>query len=415
MSGAVSAGETSEEVMPSAPYGGIQRRDGPSEKSGVLHFIIGASQSLESGAVPSGSGTPETSTVSEALSYTSSLARNQFEMTDNGGAVWTNQGGGSNIFENLEVMDTLRVRRMTLMVSDSASYLPQSPTVGNSGIPGVGDLNGTVGFGTLAPTIAPSQTIISDNSQRLSNVIAGSMTINMTGRTAITAMGSYGILRFVDADVLDSQQETAGLTISHRYSARNTVGVRYTLARFGYNDPPATLDSQEVSLSYERRWSRRWKSDFEIGPQWVSEGSMLPVSLNIAGNASINYNHGVSSLDLEYTRGVAGGSGVVQGTRVDSVSLAAVRSFGRSWSVGVSGAYSRNVELIQDEVFTSKYAGAQITHRIGRWSGYFSYTAIEQSSPAIATAAPISVLQGLYHTFSVGIQYTSRPIRVRGL
>ena len=105
-------------------------------------------------------------------------------------------------------------------------------------------------------------------------------------------MGSYGILRFVDTDGYDSHQDMAGLTLNHRFSARDTFGLKYAYTGFGYNDIPLTFDTQQASLIYEHLWSRRWRSDFEVGPEWVAstETSSLPTHTYIAGNASITYS-----------------------------------------------------------------------------------------------------------------------------
>jgi hypothetical protein len=420
LSGTDSAKETSGQVTSSAPLGGIERRDVTGARSGALQYTISAYQSFDTGDVPGGNGTPETSGVSGTLGYTSSSARNQFGTTYSGGGAWSSQGSASNTyFQNFEVKDTMSFRRFTLTVLDDVSYLPQSPVGGGSGIPGVGDLSGILGFGTLAPTIAPNQTIFSQNAQRVSNATAGSVTLNLTGKTSVTALGSYGILRFVDTDGFDSKQEMAGMTVNHKFSARDTVGIKYAFSQFGYIETPVTIDAHQASLIYERVWSRRWRSDFAVGPEWVmgTEASTLPTSMNIAGNASVTYNlSSVTSFDLLYYRGITGGSGVLLGSRVDSVSLAAMHSFGRSWSASVTGAYSRNVGLTQDLLYTTKYAGAQLTRKFGRhFSGYFSYTAIDQSSSGAPFVAPINVLQGLFHVFGFGIQYTSLPVRVRGV
>jgi len=403
-----------------APLGGIERRDVPGAQPNVLRYTISANQSFETGAVASGSGTPETSGVSGTLAYTSSSARNQFGTTYSGGGGWSNQATTSNMnFQNFEVRDTLSLRRLILMASNVVSYSPQAPIGGSSGIPGVGDLSGILGFGTLSPTLAPSQTILSQNSQRISNASAGSVTLNLTGRTSVTALGSYGILQFLNAGGYDTHQEMAGTTVDHRLSARDTVGVRYTFMGFGYNEMPVTIDTHEASLVYERLWSRRWRSDFEVGPQWVesTETSSLPTHTYIAGSASVTYNlTSVTSADLRYTRGVSGGSGVVTGARLDTVALAAMHSFSRSWAASFNGTYSRNSGLVQDQLFTSKSVGAQLTRKLGRdLSCYFSYTAIYQSSSGAPFIAPVNVLQGLYHVFGFGVQFTSPPARVRGI
>jgi hypothetical protein len=142
----------------------------------------------------------------------------------------------------------------------------------------------------------------------------------------------------------------------------------------------------------------------------------LPTHVYVAGSASVTYNLArVTSLDLRYIRGVSGGSGVVMGSRMDTVSLAAMHSFGHSWSGSVTGTYSRNTALFQNQLFTTKSAGAQLTRKFGRdFSGYFSYMAIDQSS-RFPFVAPVNLLQGLYNVFSFGIQFTPRPVRVRGV
>ena len=407
-------------AVSNAPLGGIERRDVFAAQSGALHYTISANQSFQTNAVSNRNGTPETTGASGTLAFASNSARNQLGTTYSGGGSWSSQATASNlIFQNFEVKDTLRLKRFTLMVLNDVNYSPQSPIGGGSGIPGVGDLSGSLGFGTISPTIAPDQTILTQESQRISNATAGSVMINLTGQTSVTALGSYSILRFLDTDGYDSHQKMAGLTVNHRFSARDTVGVKYTFTGLGYDDMPIILDTHEVSVIYERLWSRRWMSNFEVGPQWgeSTQMSSVPNHTDIAGIASITYNHSsVTSADLHYTRGVGGGSGVIFGARVDTVAMAMTHSFGRTWSASFSGTYSRNAGILQNNLFTSKSAGAQLTRKLTRDSScYFSYTAVAQSSSGASFVEPVSVLHGLYHTFGFGIQFASRPIRMRGV
>lgn len=403
-----------------APLGGIERRDVPGAKFSALRYTIRANQTFETGAVPNGTGTPVTSGVSGTLAYNSNSARNQFGTTYSGGGGWTNQTATSDVnFHNFELGDTLTLRRFTLTGLNVVSYLPQSPIGGSSGIPGMGDLSGTLGFGMLAPTIAPNQTILTQNSQRISNATAGSVMLNLTGRTSVTALGSYGILRFLDTGGYDMNQGMAGMSVNHRFSARDTVGVNYLFASFAYNDTSIKLNTHEAFLMYERLWSRRWRSDFKVGPQWV-ESTGTPSSQThtyVAGSASITYDlTAVTSADLRYIRGVSGGSGVLTGSKVDTVELAAMHSFGRSWTASLIGSYSRNADLFLDQLFTTKSAGAQLTRKLGRdFSCYFSYTAVDQTSSGAQFGAPVNVLQGLYHVFGFGVEFTSRPVRIRGV
>ena len=86
-------------------------------------------------------------------------------------------------YQNLAVSQKLITGKWVLGLSDSVSFLPQSPTVGLSGIAGVGD----IGAGPIdGPGSGPAGGILTYSGSRLSNHLSGSMERLLTGKTSIS-------------------------------------------------------------------------------------------------------------------------------------------------------------------------------------------------------------------------------------
>src|SRR5947208_962 len=79
------------------------------------------------------------------------------------------------------------------VVSDSVSYLPSTPTVGLSGVPGTGD----VGIAPVQIGIDNGLGLLTPYSTRLNNSASASLSRRLTARTSAYAGGNYSTLRFV--------------------------------------------------------------------------------------------------------------------------------------------------------------------------------------------------------------------------
>jgi hypothetical protein len=84
------------------------------------------------------------SVVSGEATYANANAARPTSLTYSGGDSWSLSGEseGTGIFQHLMVSQGVNRRNWTFNLSDDVSYMPQAPTTGFSGIPGVGNLPG---------------------------------------------------------------------------------------------------------------------------------------------------------------------------------------------------------------------------------------------------------------------------------
>jgi len=387
---------------------------GGSGNSGSLHYTVSVSDIVDLNRAVANDLT-QSGSVSVASGYNSMSERHPFGLLYSGGGLWTTQTGSRNsTFQNLQLTQGFVWRKWTLNLADSANYLPEAPTTGASGIPGVGDLTGTLGFGTFSPGTVPDQSILSTYAPRISNAVSSGLAYRIDGKTSLTGSGSFGLLRFVNSDGLDGTQESASVGVSHRLNARNAIGANYVYSRFAYDLSGFSMVSNGCEVTFTRRWSSRLTSDIGFGPQWThgSNATQLPDRTSVAGSAGLTYTLGSSSANLRYIRGVTGGSGVSEGSMTDSVQVGISRVLARVWTLALMGAFARNDALQTVGVTTTKYGGAQLSRHLGgHASAYLSYTAMAQSAP---NASFVNVLNGLTHVFGAGFEFSPRETRLKG-
>ena len=383
--------------------------------SGTLRYAVRFSQIVSLDTATS-NDLSQISSVSGDAGYNSTSERHPFGLLYSGGGLWTSQAGSKNtIFQNLRLTQEFVSRKWVLNISDAVNYLPQAPTTGASGIPGIGDLNGTLGFGTLPLGIVPNQSILTNYAPRVSNAASGGLEYRLNGKTSLTGGGSFGLLRFVDGGGLDGTQENARFGVNRRIDARNSIGANYVYSRFAYDASGFAIASHGGEMTFTRLWSRRLKSTIAFGPQWThsSDSTLLPARTSLAGNADLEYTLGsITSANLRYIRGVNGGSGISAGGMTDSVQLGISRVLSRNWTLALTGSFARTDALQTSLVTTTKYGGTQISRRLGRYaSAYLSYTAMAQSAPASSLG---NVLTGLTHVFGIGFEFSPRETRLKG-
>ena len=387
---------------------------GGTEISGTLHYAVRFSQ-IMSLDTATGNDLSQISSVSGDAGYNSTSEHHPFGLLYSGGGLWTTEQGSTNtIFQNLQLTQSFVSRKWVFNISDAANYLPQAPTTGASGIPGIGDLNGTLGFGTLPLGTVPDQSILTNYAPRISNAASGGLEYRLNGKTSLTGSGSFGLLRFVDGDGLDGTQENASFGVNRSLDARNAIGANYVYSRFAYDASGFAIASNGGEVTFTRQWSRRLKSTVGFGPQWMhsSESGQLQDRTSMAGSAVLEYTlDSTTSANLRYIRGMNGGSGISEGGLTDSVQLGISRVLSRDWTFALTGSFVRTDALQTGQVTTTKYGGAQISHRLGRSaSAYLSYTAMAQSAPQSSLG---NVLNGLTHVFGIGFGFSPRETQLK--
>jgi hypothetical protein len=396
---------------------------------GQLHYALSASEIVQFGYYGPGDVT-SSSILSGNVAYSSKSVNRPFSLLFAGGIILPNQGGqGVTGFESASVSQGFTTRHWAFNIADTVSFLPQSPTTGLSGIPGVGDI-GVIpiqGAGS-----GPAGGILSVSGNRISNVLSGGASRQINRGMSIGGSGSWAVLHFLsNAQGLNNTQASGAVSLSQRLDARSSASVSAIYSAFNYSGPEAgalepNFQSKGINLGYQRTINRAFSVSGSVGPQWVSSSNsnLIPTSLSLSAMASLAYTHRFTNASLFYSRGINAGSGVLPGAVSDTVGFAAGRSFGRNWAGSLNAGYARSKGLTQiavmnsfvpvNAIFHTVFGGVQVTRRISsNLSGYASYTLQDQSTnyPQIPLSAE-NALSGTSQTFGIGITFTPRSTRL---
>jgi hypothetical protein len=410
----------------------IDTAPNPLPLDGVLHYQLSASEILQLGYYAAGQVTG-TSALSGDVAYTSKNTARPFSLIFAGGLLLPNQSGqGVTTYQNVSVSQGYVTRHWVFNLTDSFSFLPQSPTTGLSGIAGTGDI-GVVPVG--GPGQGPAGGVLTVSGNRISNSLSGVGERQITRDTSISGTGSWTLLRFVDSQAigLDYSQISGTVAANHRFDLRTSASVSAVYAVFdysGYQSGPTepSFQTRGINVSFERLLSHTLSVSASAGPQWISSsnGALIPSTLNVAGRGSLAYSRRFTNAYVTYSRGVNGGSGVLPGALADTIGFGGGRTYGHNWVLSINGGYTRssgltnlqNLNSLQgtptttsttpvNEVFNTIYAGVQARRRITtNLSGFLSYTAQSQSTNYSLNS--VNASSGISQTFGFGISFSPR-------
>jgi hypothetical protein len=393
---------------------------------GTLHYALTASEIVQFGFYGSGETTSSTNLSADAA-YTSKSENRPFSMVLAGGVLLENgQGQGTNTYWNIAATQGYITRHWAFNISDSFSFLPQSPTTGLSGISGVGDLGA---FPFQGPAQGPGGGVLTYSGDRLINQVNGSIERQISPATSISGSGSWSIIHFMDDNAgLDSSAETGSVALNRRLDARSSASVDAVYSTYSYGNSGLSLgypnfQTKGINLSYQRLLSRTFSMSVSSGPLWISSSNsaQIPSRLSVAASASLNYNRKLTTASLGYTRGANAGSGVLGGALSDSIAGSLAHTYGRKWVASADVGYTHSTGLQQflivgspvevNQVFETVFGGVQLTRAFGPyWSGYTSYSVQHQSS-TYSVITP-SAFIGNSQIFGIGVTFTPRSTRL---
>lgn len=430
------------QATPAATSSAPRYNPGPSLPliDGSLQYALTGSEIIELGQ-NGVSGVTATTNLSGDVEYLSTSTEHPFTMLYAGGVLFSSQAGeGTSTFQNFTVSQGFVIHAWAFGVADSVAFLPQSPTTGLSGIPGVGDL----GLQPAPDPLAPAQSVLTNYGDRISNTVSGNVERRITGRTSLSGSGSYGILHFLgnDNSGLDSTQIGGQAGINYQLNHRSSVGVNAQYSTFSYSSNTSSFSSRGVSLQYSRQLTKTMALEASAGPMWVSGFEAEPVGtpvhqfvpgsanafailrpeattaivtvpsrLTVAASVSLSYSRKSISYAVGYNHGVNSGSGVQTGAISDGVSASAQRTYGRRWAASLTASFTRTSGLVNGNISSTEYGGAQVNRRLAsKLSGFISYTAIHQSVDQALAAQ--NAFNGFSQSFSLGITFTPRLARL---
>ncbi len=398
-----------------------------SSLDGILHYAVSGSEVINFGYFGQGQVT-NSSVISGDVAYTAKSQVRPFSLLFAGGVVLPNQSEQSTTyFSSAAVSQGLVTRSWVFNISDSVSFLPQSPTVGLSGIPGVGDLGATPVQG---PIDGPAGGILSNSGNRIANSLSGSAERQISHNMSISGGGSWSFLHLLEGnDGFDSSTVSASLAANRRLNARSSLSLSGGYSTFDYGNnggggtAPPTIQNESISLSYQRTLSRRLSLSVSIGPQWVSSSnsSLVPSSLSAGGSAGLSYSRGLTGASLSYSRGINAGTGVLPGAESQNLAASIGHTYGKKWMTSASASYGHSDGLARfavqgsvvdvNEVFDTVVGGLQLTRGFGpHFSGFASYSIAHQSNKN--SIPGLNAFDGTSQSIGFGVSFAPRSTRV---
>ena len=374
--------------------------------SGSLHYSLNYTQTAQfySGT----QGASQSCGTTGELTFITAKAH-PLAVTYSGGDMWTISGAGgeSGVYQHLMVSQGFSGRFGAFNLNDNVSYMPQAPTIGFSGIPGVGTLPGEPG--------APAQPILTLNTRSVNNMTGASFSHSLNHATSLSISSGYGILRFPDSNGLETNSLQVGPQLTRRLNALNSISGQYSFSRFSYPGSTISMGTQSAEFGYMRTWSRRLNTSISAGPQWVSgsAGSNIPSSTDLTVNANMSYAAKSGTATLSYTQAASGGAGVTTQVGVNNkdISAALSRQQGKNLSLSVTGSYMRTGGLQQTGVTNAEYGGVSATRRLGRYIvASANYTAIYQST---SSSLPANAVSGLSQVIGFSLGFSPREKRFK--
>jgi hypothetical protein len=369
----------------------------------------------ETGELSNSLGNFQLGTASGSLTYASGKERTPFTVDYSGGYTFGISGPsfGTGAFQHLFLSQGINGRKWQALVSDDVSYLPEAPTTGFSGIPGIGEP-----IGVTTPTPTTSETILTLNTHVLDNSASGSLDYSMSPASHLAFGGTYELLRFPDGNGLDTNTETGYAQFAGNLNSRTAILGRYAYTEFTYPAYSVSLNTNSAQIGVGYKWSRHLASNVSVGPEWLGSSipatfavTVAPSSTSVAVDASAEYKLGFTTYSVTYTRGINGGAGYLVGGQSDAVAGNFSREYGTNLTVGLTGGYARTAGLLSAGQADSVFGGTQATWAFGRNLIVFAnYTGIDQSASA---TLPTNVLGQLVNIIGFGIGYSPRTPRIK--
>jgi len=365
-----------------------------------------------------------TSLVTGNLSLLEAWSRAQLAVNYSGGASFSSDSAqGNSHFQQLGLLEMFDWGRWQLHFLDQFSYLPETQFGFGAGtalsIPGIG--------GPLAPPLPglqssyiPNQSIFTTFGPRYSNSFATQAAYTISPRGSITAAGTYGILRFIEAGNIESNNANFNVGYNYVLTSADTLGVQYRFSGYRYIGNPQAIDDQVVQFMYGRKVTGRLALQLYGGPDITTLRVPVNNSTNrVSGSGGANFTYALNrgSMALTYDHGISGGSGVFAGANTNQLQFSFGRQLSREWAASLNVGYSRNgsvVSAASSQAYNSWYVGGGLSRPMGRNANFtIGYTAQIQTSNQAVCAAGACSTNFTLQQITLGLQWHTRPFVLR--
>jgi hypothetical protein len=378
---------------------------------------------------PASSDWNTTSFLAGNLSLLEAWSRSQLSVNySGGGSLSTDKTQGNSYYHQLGLVESFDWHRWQLAFIDQFAYLPESQfgfgAASGLAIPGIGGPLGPSLPG-LQPNYQPNQSIFTAFGSRYSNSVATEIAYSVTPRGSVTVSGSYGILRFVEAGNIDTNDTILGAGYNYALSRKDTIGVLYRFTGYRYTGNPQAINDHLAQFAYGRKVTGRMALQLFAGPEVTMfrvpfGGVSQKISASGGANLTYAFYRNRNNLSLSYNHGVGGGSGQFTGARTDQLQGGISDQLSRVWAGNLSFGFARNTSLglsIPTQVsqtYDTWFAGGGLSRPLGRTASFtFGYTAYLQSSSLPVCAAGKCDTNYLQHQISLSFQWHTRPLVLR--
>jgi hypothetical protein len=335
---------------------------------------------------------------------------------------------GNSLIQGLDVSETIRSGRSSVLFADHFSYLSSSP-FGFGGLGGLKNLGVGLGNGVgsspgISSSFAPSDSIYLSGLPRANNAALGQVTYELSHRSSVNVVASYGILDYLNSPLENANVYSFQGGYGYLLSRLNSISVFYRFDDFSFSNLPHTagIHDHRAQAAFARRITGRLSWQIGGGPsiqhyQNPRSGSATVIGPNVF--TGLAYRLRYTGFGFSYSHGLTNGSGVLPGALTDSLSGRVTRTFGKNWDSAIEGGYSRNEALLQTSSATGSTNPSTwfTTARISRlFVGYgafsVAYSAAGQSSLSSICTLPSCKISSLTQTVSLGYTWALRPVHL---
>ena len=338
------------------------------------------------------------------------------------------------VVQQLGVTEKLTLRRWTLLFAENFSYLPESAfLLGGLGYAG-GASAGLAGIGGLTNVnqyLQQTQTIASPKVKQLSSSSAFQAQYNLGAGSSLSGSVVAGFLHFFGTSLLDSRDIYGRFEYDRALTRRDTLTFSYSVTRLDYSSSAPGFTTHSFQVGYRRLLTGRLNLSVLAGPTishfpTATGQTMVPGGANLVNwfvSGNLGYLTRRGGITVQYSHGIAGGSGFFVGTEADQVSATLSRRFSRAWSGSINGGFAHNSSLQQTTpgttslgslVFNDWFAGATLSRTVRRYSTLsFIYNAQRQTGNTTTcvmglACGPVALTQVVGITFN----WSTRPLKL---
>lgn len=342
-----------------------------------------------------------------------------------GGFTSSDSTQGNGQYHQLSATYEIPQRRWQGQFFEQFSFLPQS-SFGFGGTSGLSypGISGTLSapLPGLQSTLVPGQSILTATGLRYSSTSGMQLTYEVSARGSITIAGVHGLLRFTDSANSGNDTETLNIGYNYALTRKDTLGLVYRFSAYHFPGNPQALGDHSAQFVYGRTITGRLGLRLEGGPDVTT--FRVPVTTStrrVSGTttAALMYAFTRSSVALNYTYGITGGSGVFSGASTSLLGATWTKQLTRVYGGSLNFQYAKNGQIATaagqaSPGYDTWLAGAGLNRPLGRNATFsLGYQAQIQGANSVVCISSTCSTSHMAHQVFLSFQWHARPLVLR--